>query len=464
MTTTMDRDALVTRLGGLIGTGLVEHEDHGPVVAMPSTEQQVADVLKFATTEGVVVRSQAGAPDPADPPGMREGGPKEASIYLDLRGLTDQPNANTVAFTVNAGAGKLGADVEYQLFHTGYTLGPQPRLFFQIPVGAYLAGPRFLAERMAWGPWESPLVGLRVAMPDGRLAEIGGKAPRTAAGPGLESLYLGGRDQLGVITSATLRVKPFPDVVTVSGIFPHLDRAFEAIRTVCAEGWHPAAAALFPGRDHTRWLQVNVDKKQPRDGGVLLAAFYGWGSMTDHVKRRVLRAMEAQGGGSLGEEGSAEWWDSRHGKIGQGGPKSLKWSEPEETGREIGDVVAVAPWDQALKLYHALRSMPGGADRCFGQFEAFGPGGATLRFTVMGGQKTPGHLLFHSLEETIRVHGGRIAGVSFRDVPEAPGGSVPGRGTPGASGEPPDLAVLRAVKARLDPAGVINPGAFDGPF
>ncbi len=461
----LHRDQIITKLGALIGTGLVDHEEHGPVVAMPSTEQQAADILHFAVKENVILRSQGGSSDPARPPGMVEGAPKEASIYLDLRGITDQPNADVVSFTTLAGSGKIGADIEYQLFHTGFTLGPQPRQFHELPIGAWLAGPRYLAERMAHGPWDNNVVGLRVALPTGKLAETGSKAPRSAAGPGFESMFLGTRDQVGVITQVRLRVRPFPDVISISAVFPTFDRAYEAVRSVCAQGYHPAAALMFPGKDHTRWRFANVDKKQPRDGGCLLASFYGWGTLPDLIRRRVLNALEEQGGGSLGEEGAAEWWDARHGKIGQGGPKNLKWSEPEATGREIGDLLVVAPWDTGLKLYHALRSMPGGADRCFGVMEEFGPGGVTMRFTVMGGHKTPGHLLFHSLVETVRVHGARVAGATFREISDAPPESVAGRGTAASSGSiPDDLRLLRGVKSQMDPQGVINPGALDGDF
>lgn len=89
------------------------------------------------------------------------------------------------------------------------------------------------------------MVGLKVALPDGRLLEVN-PAPRRAAGPSLKDLFVGAEGTMGVVVEASFRVLPYPERETVWGIgFPDYLSGLEALRRVMQDELRPAVARLY---------------------------------------------------------------------------------------------------------------------------------------------------------------------------------------------------------------------------
>lgn len=70
------------------------------------------------------------------------------------------------------------------------------------------SGPR----RFGFGTVRDYLLGLQVALADGRLVRSGGRVVKNVAGFDVMKLFIGGQDSLGVIVEATFKLLPVPEV------------------------------------------------------------------------------------------------------------------------------------------------------------------------------------------------------------------------------------------------------------
>src|SRR5205814_3571109 len=95
------------------------------------------------------------------------------------------------------------------------TLGHWPQSIDLSTVGGWLACRSAGQYSTRYGKIEDMVVGLDVALADGRVITTGG-FPRQACGPDLTQVFVGSEGTLGAITSARLRVHPKPPVELVA--------------------------------------------------------------------------------------------------------------------------------------------------------------------------------------------------------------------------------------------------------
>jgi len=95
--------------------------------------------------------------------------------------------------------------------------------------------------RMRYGSPRDFLIGIRVALPDGRLASAGGRVVKNVSGYDLMKLHLGAMGSLGVIVAASFKVFPQPlhDVTVES------HDGWPAVDAVLAAPVAPSAIELF---------------------------------------------------------------------------------------------------------------------------------------------------------------------------------------------------------------------------
>jgi alkyldihydroxyacetonephosphate synthase len=96
------------------------------------------------------------------------------------------------------------------------------------------------------------VTGLEVVLADGGTLRTGG-APRAAVGPDLVQLFVGSEGTLGVVTEATLRLHPAPSAET-RGAWrpPSFAAGLDAVRRVLQRGATPAVARLYDGVETER--------------------------------------------------------------------------------------------------------------------------------------------------------------------------------------------------------------------
>jgi glycolate oxidase len=134
--------------------------------------------------------------------------------------------------------GKLQAEVEKQ----GLYYPPDPASRADCSLGGNIAtnagGPRCLK----YGVTRDYVLGLEVALADGRVVKLGSRTHKNKSGFDLSRFFVGSEGLLGVVTEATLKLIPLPPFRSCLSIgFRSMKDAAKAIKTVFASGFLPSA-------------------------------------------------------------------------------------------------------------------------------------------------------------------------------------------------------------------------------
>ncbi len=130
---------------------------------------------------------------------------------VDLSALSRILEHTPEDMTVTVEAGATLAALQRALAALGQWLPIDPPHPERLTVAALLdtnaSGPR----RAGFGTIRDYVIGLRVALADGRLVRSGGKVVKNVAGYDLMKLFIGARGTLGVIVEVTFKLLPLPE-------------------------------------------------------------------------------------------------------------------------------------------------------------------------------------------------------------------------------------------------------------
>jgi alkyldihydroxyacetonephosphate synthase len=279
----------------------------GPVadaVVQPRSAEEVATVLAAAVAEGVPLVPRAGGS------GTQGGAVTGAGeVVLDLSGLDRIGEVDESSLTVSAQAGVPGQRLEESLNERGYTFPHYPASLHLAQVGGYLAAKGSGVLSTKYGKIEDLVASMEVALPSGELLRTV-PIPRHAVGPDLNQLFIGSEGTLGVITEATLMLRPLPEHRSFRLVsFDDLGTALHAMRRVLQAGWRPAAVRLHDPEatrvNLARILDIELAGVQ------LVLVFDGPAPLVETEEREVVAALTAAGGRDQGPDIAQQWWDNR---------------------------------------------------------------------------------------------------------------------------------------------------------
>ena len=181
---------------------------HAPdAVVTAGSEAEVAAVLTACSEAGVAVIPFGGGTSVV---GGVEAlhGPHAAAISLDLTRMDGVLHVDHVSLTASLEPGIFGPELERRLGSAGLTLGHFPQSFEFSTVGGWVATRSAGQASTGYGRIDELVESVSCVTPSGTLTTR--DVPGTAAGPSLRELVVGSEGTLGVITAATLRVRPVP--------------------------------------------------------------------------------------------------------------------------------------------------------------------------------------------------------------------------------------------------------------
>ncbi len=434
-------------------------------VVMPASADQVADLLAVCAREGIAVvpfgggTSVVGGVDPY-------AGGHERVIALDLRRLRSVA-VDPVSMTATLGPGLRGPEAEEALGAQGFTTGHFPQSFEYATIGGFAATRSAGQASAGYGRFDEIVTAVRMITPAGELHTLA--TPHTAAGPALRELVLGSEGVLGVITEVSLRVRPMPperryeawmaaDFASGRELIRELAQAdaLPDVTRLSDEAETRVTLGLAGAAGVKRALLDTYLRLRRRRRGCLVIC--GWeGEREDVDRRRALSARLLRRGGAaaLGEAPGRAWDRGRFegpylrdelidlGYLVETLETSHTWSRLDDLYRAVGGAL-----DDALRaqgtppivmchLSHAYRD------------------GASLYFTFVS-RARPGE----ELEQW------RAAKTAACEAIVATGGTITHHHAVGRDHAPymraevgeTGLEALRALKERLDPAGIMNPG------
>jgi len=373
-------------------------------------------------------------------------------IALDLRRLDRLTGVDATSRTATLQAGLRAPRAEELLNERGYTLGHFPQSFEWASIGGFAAARSSGQASAGYGRFDEMVLGLTLATPRGILET--GRAPRSAAGPDLRQLVLGSEGVFGVITDVTVRIRPLPETHTYEGwLFPSFSEGVTAVRALAQDGPLPTVLRLSDETETMIGLADPSELGQAKSGGCLAICGYD-GTAGEVAERRakVRAVLEPLGGEYQGEEPGQSWVRGR-------------FSAPYlrdallDAGVLAETLETAGFWSNLPRLYDAVRltlshQLPSSVVMC--HVSHVYATGASLYFTVVTAQgEEPLELWGHAKAavcDAIVEGGGTIShhhgvGVDHRDWYAREAG-------------PLGVEALRAVKNRLDPEGIMNPGVL----
>jgi glycolate oxidase len=360
---------------------------------------------------------------------------------------TDRMRACTVepdAMVATVQPGLLNAELKAAARAHGLWYPPDPSSFEICSIGGNLATNAGGLCCVKYGVTTDYVLGLEVVLADGRALRLGGRTVKDVAGYDLKRLFVGSEGTLGVITEATLRLRPAPPPVsTVVATFADVVDAGLAVTRV-VQSLRPAALELM---DRAAVAAVERVKPMGLDPGIG-ALLLGQSDAGGDEAARIAAACEASGATYVAVTDDAE-----EGELLMGA-RRMAIPCVERLGTVLIEDVGV-PIPQIPALVAAVAEV---ADR---------------RATAI---PVIGHAGDGNLHPLVTFDAGdpdaaARAGVAFDEVMDAAlrlGGTVTGEHGVGtlkarhlAEQLGPDVMdVTRAVKAALDPDGVLNPGKW----
>src|SRR5687768_4155082 len=210
-------------------------------VALPTTTAEVAALMRLASEHRVpVVPRGAGSGLSGGAAGI-EGGLTIALTKMDRVLEIDREN-----LVVVTQPGIINAELKKRVAAEGLFYAPDPASYEICSIGGNLGTNAGGLCCVKYGQTRDSVLGLEVVLADGRVIRTGGKNIKDVAGYSLTHLMVGSQGTLGIITEATLRLRPTPPPrATLLAFFPTLESAGDGVAAIAAAGLSPVTLELM---------------------------------------------------------------------------------------------------------------------------------------------------------------------------------------------------------------------------
>ena len=427
--------------------------DAPDVVVRPGSHADVVAVLAWAVERHVaVVPFGGGTSVTGGLVAAREG--YTGVVSLDLGRLDALVAVDHESMTATLQPGLRGPEAEALLAAEGLMLGHLPQSFEFASIGGFAATRSSGQASAGYGRFDDMVVGLRMATPAGDL--VAGSSPANAAGPDLRRVALGSEGTLGVITEVTVRVRELPtDRRYEAWTFPDFATGAAAMRRLAQQDLLPQVIRLSDEAETAINLASQTEVGGDAVTGCLMVVGHEGtdAARLDHQREVVARELTAAGGTSVGRERGEVWARGRFaapylrdsmldaGVLVETLETATFWSRREQVYADVRRALEESLGEHTLVLCHISHVYATGC---------------SLYFTVSApqGEDPLGRWL--------------AAKAAASDAMVAAGATITHHHAVGTDHKrwlereigPVGVAMLRGLKAAVDPTGVLNPGVL----
>ncbi|MGH3723277.1 MAG: FAD-binding oxidoreductase [Mycobacterium sp.] len=434
------------------------------LVMRPESDAQVSAILDWCTTSGVAVIPFGGGTSVVGGVEPRDLDDYPGCVSMDLGTLNQVLEVDAVSRAARIQAGVLGPALEAQLRPHGYTLRHFPQSFEFSTLGGWLATRAGGHFATLYTHIDDLTESMRVITPQG--VSESRRLPGSGAGPSPDRLFLGSEGTLGVITEAWMRLQERPrwraraalnfadytagvhavQALSQSALFPTNCRLLDPIEAMINAGASSTVLVLgFESADHPVTASMERAIEICRDRG---------GSLDEPVSY-----SDAEGSAASG--GSADIWRSSFLRM------PYQRDALAARGMIAETFETACTWDRFFDLRQAVTDAAMDAMR-----QERITGVITCRFT---------HVYPDGPAPYFGVYAGGVWGktveqwdqikAAVSEAISANSGTITHHHAVGRDHRPwydrqrpePFATALRATKAALDPAGILNPGVLLDP-
>lgn len=279
----MDHQRLIERLQAIVGPGGVFHrpadllvyEYDGSVdgavetarpmaVVLPTTAEQVADVVRLAAAEGLpIVPRGAGT-------GLSGGAvAQRGGIIIALTRMNRILEVDREDRVALVEPGVINLELSEYVQPDGYFFAPDPSSQRACTIGGNVAENSGGPHCLKYGVTTNHVLGLEVVLPDGQIVWVGGRTPYLP-GYDLTAAMVGSEGMLGIVTKALVRLTLLPEAVSVMlAAFPDVDSASHAVSRIIGAGIIPAALEMMDNLT-IQAVEPQYHAGYPLDAGAVL--------------------------------------------------------------------------------------------------------------------------------------------------------------------------------------------------
>ena len=437
--------------------------DHPPdVVAHPRDERELEQVVAWCSDEGAAAIPFGGGTSVVG--GVEPRVPHEAVVTIDLKRMNRVLEVDPVSRAARIQAGATGPELEEQLKRHGMTLRHYPQSFELSTLGGWIATRAGGHYATLHTHIDDFVESVRAITPSG--AWESRRLPGSGAGPSPDRMLIGSEGILGVITEAWVRVQEPPAFKESAAVlFDGFEPGADAVRALAQSRLFPSNCRLLdPG-------EAALTGAGPEGCALLVLGF----EAPNPVAGSMAQAIELCG--DHGGEPQGNRAEARSaGRPDTADPgASDRWRDAFLRAPYLRDTLVAAgvlaetfesavTWDRFGGFVREVRERTeaalGGEGRVTCRLTHAYPDGAAPYFTVLAPARRGAEV--EQWDEVKEAASDAIAGA---------GGTITHHHAVGRDHRrwydrqrpDPFADALRAAKAAVDPAGILNPGVLIDP-
>jgi glycolate oxidase FAD binding subunit len=423
-----------------------------PQAAVQPVERRViSEVMQWASSQGISVFPRGGGTKL-----FLGNTPSETGVALDLSRLRRVLDYAPADMTATVECGMTLARLQQELAVGSQYLPLQSPLAEQATIGGILASNSTGPLRVSQGQPRDWLIGISVISAEGVETKAGGKVVKNVTGYDLNKLYTGSMGTLGIIADATFKLSPAPaERIALLARFSSLEEGTRAAKDLLGQVTAPQGVQVIDSQAANQLRDaLSSGHLSQLEGGLpaseALALVFLSGRPRAVARRRdgctrSLRDSGATALTDLNEQASQTLLRSLTdlGYSGETRPHlGIRISAPPSS---IAEVISRARGDTNLGFPPGVVADPGfGIVRLYWWFGSIG-------------QWIDDSRVLNAIMRTREL--ARVAG-GFAVVEHCPLGL---KGQIDVWGDPPGGAeIMRRIKQKFDPRGIMSPGRFVG--
>ena len=442
------------------------------VVVSPENHEEVQTAVTAAHDNNILLVAVGGRSNVVGSLTIESDESNRKIAYLDLGNLNRLLSIDEENQLATFQAGVLGPHLEEQLNPYGLTLGHFPQSFEYSSLGGWVVTRSAGQESTHYGKIEDMVVSLKVVTPVGTIHTP--SFDKDAEGVNITPLFIGSEGLLGIVTEVVVRLhKKSKSNRWVLALFPTFEAGYKCMQEVIQNDIHPSVCRLSDASETYFYSQLKPQKS-------------GW---TELVKSSVQKAylslrnikepnimmlrFEEVATSKLGEVLKVRRIVSKH--KGALIPSSLAktWEDSRfhtpylrDTMMEhrifVDTMETVVPWDKVMSMHDAVSKDLEQCDEFYngkgiimGHISHIYPHGACMYF-----------ILICPMNKGHEVEQWKAIKKTVSDTFMSNGGSISHHHSVGLDHQkwylqhqdPIALDLLRSMKTKLDPKGILNPG------